>query len=976
MPGDDELFSTTEVLEGFSGKRARLLLFQIERYTAYLMTQARQVANPYLAQQAAEEQELVFFEALAQGREAPVHATIRDLERYAPQWQFLVPSNPALRASLAYLLGQKYSFSQRDVPHIRQALGLDSEEVQRVFERRYRQPLDTIYKRQPGLLDWGRWRWSNLGGWLERLPPFWIVFSLVFADTVGSSILALPIALAGVGPLAGVGIVAVMGVFNVLTITAWAEAIARNGSMRFQGGSLFKLAHDYLGRPGSLLLTITSFIDCFLLLLVYYLGISLTLADTTSVPPEVWAGGVFLLGLFFVRQKTLIATVTGALLIGAINIGLILLLSILTLRHVRIEHLSYIHLPFVNGNSFEPALVSLIIGIVLSLYCGQFMVNSCARMVLQRDPGGRSLIWGAIAAVASAIVLYVLWTVAVNGVFAPQTLTGLAGTAVTPLGQLLGPVATLGGTLLALLTMGIGSVFIGLAIFFTVQGWIPGRTRHILVLGRRQGKAIFVPRGKANASLTLTYLGLKGTYPQFRLDLSFEGETRRFEVEVKDSWEASTTLAEFMPKFSPHRIQLTLKVVSAGADTARVQLVSTMRMRYEGNLDRLGFDLLEMTDSTDTTLIGWLSARRRVSIEEVAHFLDQSQEESKAVLNDLVKQGVLLETREQGQTWYQIHFVARRKRQATAAIWQALDDFGEVASREYDTIRLAKKGRLLRGTKELVQGNYGRFWLAFSPLILIFLLCEWSLLKSLVSFTELLDFVGILALPVEIGVFPVLLLYAGRRKGEYIPGFVPRFLAHPVMVGIIYLISVGILFLHGLFIWQNMFQRAIAILMGIVTLAATYMMIRRGAFARRLVIEVRQDPGEEGHGLFTVTDTGQFATHVRVELSYTHSQQVHQTASGSISDFSDLRSVTVHLTETKAQELRIWLHHVTLEGHSENLPALVKMASGKEIRNLHLDGSGNQFVFPLRNDVKKASRVGAGEPSQLEVEVQLVTSTT
>jgi hypothetical protein len=73
--------------------------------------------------------------------------------------------------------------------------------------------------------------------------------------------------------------------------------------------------------------------------------------------------------------------------------------------------------------------------------------------------------------------------------------------------------------------------------------------------------------------------------------------------------EAYTMLAEFMPKFSAHSIQLTLKVVTAAADIVRVQLITTMRMRYEGSLDRLGFDLLEMTDSTDTMLI--FTARRK-----------------------------------------------------------------------------------------------------------------------------------------------------------------------------------------------------------------------------------------------------------------------------------------------------------------------------------------------------------------------------
>ncbi|TMC92641.1 MAG: hypothetical protein E6J22_09010 [Chloroflexi bacterium] len=179
-------------------------------------------------------------------------------------------------------------------------------------------------------------------------------------------------------------------------------------------------------------------------------------------------------------------------------------------------------------------------------YFGHFSVSSCARTVLQRDPGGRSLLWGCIAAQASAILLYILWVVAVNGAIAPQALTGFSGTALTLLAQVAGPAVNVFGTILAILAMGMASIHMSLALSFTVREWVHGELRHTLALGRRQGKVIFTPRGKAHVSLGLTYLGLKGTQPQFRLDLQLEDDTRRFEVEVNDTWEATTLLAEFL----------------------------------------------------------------------------------------------------------------------------------------------------------------------------------------------------------------------------------------------------------------------------------------------------------------------------------------------------------------------------------------------------------------------------------------------
>jgi hypothetical protein len=113
--------------------------------------------------------------------------------------------------------------------------------------------------------------------------------------------------------------------------------------------------------------------------------------------------------------------------VGTINLGLVLILSLLALTHFRLEHLLYIHVPFINGTAFEPALLGLVFGVAYTAYFGHFSVNSCARNVLQRDPGGRSLTWGGVAAQVSVLALYILWVVAVNGAIAPQVLSGFSG---------------------------------------------------------------------------------------------------------------------------------------------------------------------------------------------------------------------------------------------------------------------------------------------------------------------------------------------------------------------------------------------------------------------------------------------------------------------------------------------------------------------------------------------------------------------
>ena len=72
----------------------------------------------------------------------------------------------------------------------------------------------------------------------------------------------------------------------------------------------------------------------------------------------------------------------------------------------------------------------------------------------------------------------------------------------------------------------------------------------------------------------------------------------------------------------------------------------------------------------------------------------------------------------------------------------------------------------------------------------------------------------------------------------------------------------------------------------------------------------------------------------------------------------------------------VWVHRVTPEGQSENLPALLKVSSGTEIREFHVGGTRKQFVLPLRDATKKENKGSRSVVGQLEVEVQLAARTT
>jgi hypothetical protein len=102
---------------------------------------------------------------------------------------------------------------------------------------RNRQPLETIFAERAGIADRARWLWSALAKRLERLPPLWTAYALTLTEAVGSTILALPIALAMIGPLPGVAILVMLGLVNVLTVAFLAEAITRSGTMRYGSAS-------------------------------------------------------------------------------------------------------------------------------------------------------------------------------------------------------------------------------------------------------------------------------------------------------------------------------------------------------------------------------------------------------------------------------------------------------------------------------------------------------------------------------------------------------------------------------------------------------------------------------------------------------------------------------------------------------------------------------------------------------------------
>jgi amino acid permease len=928
------LFDRDEVLAGLPARRASALLFLIESRTAQLVARSRRAMERFLTDEAAQERELAFLEAFALGRDPPLRPTIQDLERHAPEWASLVARNPRVQAAVAHRLGEKYVFTSDAVPGLRAALGLDEPEVRQAYERLYREPLETIFAERAGVSDRVRWTWSGLGARLESLPPFWTAYSLTLTETVGGTILALPIALAAVGPLPAVAILVVLGLVNVLTVSFLAEAISRSGTIRYGSAFFGRLVGDFLGPGGSLVLTISLFVLCLLVLAVFYAGFAGTLEDATSVPAAVWVALLFLVGLHYLRRQSLNSTIASALVVGAVNICLIVVLSLLGLAHAHRANLSYEHVPFVAGRPFESSIVALVFGVVLSAYFGHLSVGLCGQLVLRRDPSGRSLVRGCAAAQATAMLLYCLFVLAVNGAVAPQALVHERGTALAPLAREVGPAVHVFGSAFAVLGLGMISITFSLALFSLTLERLPSASPVVVALPRRAARLVFESRARDGLRLGLVYLGLDGGEPRFRVDTERDGRTRRLDATAAGRWVLDDSG------------QLELEISAADEHSVRLRVTSSLRLAYEGGWDVAGLGLVEVLalPDADAELVGWIARRGEVSLADIVEQTGGDVGAAQARVASLVERGIVAEIHRTGQPRYAARAATRRGGRLPAEIWQAL---AAPEAAEGRSAAQPSLGRMPRA-RGILLGRRGRFAIATAPVAVAFLAAEWMALTHSGSFAGVVNFVGILVVSLLAGVFPVLLLVSSRRKGEHVPTAVQRRLGNRVVLGGIYLLFVAGVFLHGLVIWDDPFKRAAALFAGAAMIAITVGMRRRGAFARRVNVELRENE-TDGAASFAVTAAGRPAVS-EVRLEYAEREERLSAAGGEIPAFPSLQRVIFDAPRDDgeaARELKVRAHTITPERESRALPAHLEVRLGDKSHQFDLELSRGQVVLPL-----------------------------
>jgi amino acid permease len=952
-----------DLLAGLPARRASTLLFLIESRTAHLVARSRQATELLLTEEGAQERELAFVEAFAASREPPLRPSIQDIERHSVAWAPLVGGNRRVQAAVARRLGEKYEFTYDAVPGIRAALDLDEPAVADSYERLYREPLTAIFATRAGFRQRLRWRWSRLAAGLENVPPFWMAFSLTLTEIVGVSILALPIAIAAVGPLPGLGVLAVLGLVNALTVAFLAEAVSRSGPMRYGRAFYGRLVTDFLGPGAAVVLTGSLFIFCFVVLLVYYVGIATTLDDATSVPEAAWVALVFLFGLYFVRRESLGATVASALVVGGLTVGLIVVLCLLAFAHADPDNLLYENVPFVGGTSFEPALLALIFGVVLTAYHGHLAVAICGPLVLDRDPSARSLIRGCVAAQATAMVLYSLFVLGVNGAVAPERLAEESGTALAPLAETAGPAVHAIGAAFVVLGMGMTSITLSLALSGLVRERLPAVASRLVTLPRRRARLLFSERRWAAAGRRLkvgvTYLGLDGRRPRFLVELERGGLTRRLEAIAEPRWDVlGADGASALGEGSGPSPELAFEIDHARDQSVRVRVTTTLRMDYEGAWDSTGLglgELLALSDS-EAAIVGWIMRRGEVTAAETAAHTADSEPAVERDLQALAARGVLGERRVAGESRYAARPAARRAGRLPEDLAQALAEAGDATDAPSSSSRPAdvapgRPGRML--------GKSARFMLAAAPVLLAFLAAEWMALTGSGSFAGAISFVGAICVSIMAGVFPVLLLASSRRKGERIPATVGRRLSGPLLLGTVYALFLAGVLLNGLVIWDEPLERVGALVTAAAIVGLTVNAVRRGAFKPRLAIELCDDRAGGGASFAIMAGGGRVQGDVR--LGYPGRERRVRAATGEIEDFGSLRRASFEACSGDAAaedcaELKVWAHRITLDGESEGLAGRLLVEPDDDGERLDLPLSRGQILLPL-----------AGVPRRLDI---------
>jgi hypothetical protein len=416
-------------------------------------------------------------------------------------------------------------------------------------------------------------------------------------------------------------------------------------------------------------------------------------------------------------------------------------------------------------------------------------------------------------------------------------------------------------------------------------------------------------------------------------------------MRVRGEWEGTQTFARD-PELKAYQRQLQLKfqVLEAKSKVVRLRLKTTLDWRYEAGWDRFGLnttDLLTLPEE-QSGLINWILRSGGVDLAQAATYLGQAPAETQSYLAPLIKQGFVQVLNLETIPHYQVQMAAIRSRHLPPKL-------AEPAA----AAPKRRQPAVVERSLDTLLSERGRFWLGLAPLVVIFLAAQWQLFTGSESFSAPLSFIGVVIVAMLGGIFPVLLLQASRRRGDITPEVVYHRAGHPVFLIIIFGLSLTGVILHGLFIWEDLIMRGLALVMTAVIIGMTINTWRRGAFIPRFVVELRGGASADHPASLALTyNSVPLEAGVRLVFAGSDTEgQPIKTASHDIADLETLQSATIRLPALRANEIKVLAHQITPEGDAQPLPVTAELDTGGSTRQVQLMETGGQVTLPLDDQV-------------------------
>jgi hypothetical protein len=148
---------------------------------------------------------------------------------------------------------------------------------------------------------------------------------------------------------------------------------------------------------------------------------------------------------------------------------------------------------------------------------------------------------------------------------------------------------------------------------------------------------------------------------------------------------------------------------------------------------------------------------------------------------------------------------------------------------------------------------------------------------------------------------------------------------------------------HGRDLVHDQEPRGCALFLGVVIVAVTARTARGGAFARRTVVELREDARAGATSVLAIVANGQPLV-ADVTVTRSEREETHRAATVTLPDPSTIAQVTVTLPPGTSRDVKVWAHRVTAAGASEGLAALVDITCRGERRRFDMALSSGQAV--------------------------------